>query len=80
MKPGSSSNLGAKYLITVIDIFAKYTWVKRLKDKKAKSIFCGFLEIVSETKHRPSKLWVDQRREFCKNANLSKTCYKRMTF
>ena len=80
MKPGSSSNLGAKYLITVIDIFAKYTWVKRLKDKKAKSIFCGFLEIVSESKHRPCKLWFDQRRDFCKNANLCKNCSTRMTF
>ena len=31
----SSKNWGAKYLLCVIDVFTKYAWVKRLKDKKS---------------------------------------------
>ena len=37
-----------------------YAWVKRLKNKKAKSVLYGFIEIVNESKRKPNKLWVDQ--------------------
>ena len=30
----SSKNRNVKYLLCVIDVFTKYAWVKRLKDKK----------------------------------------------
>ena len=33
----SSKNRGIKYLLCVIEVFAKYAWVKPLKDKKANS-------------------------------------------
>ena len=39
-----------------------------LKDKKAKTVFNGFIEIVIKSKHKPNKLWADQgRREFYNN-------------
>ena len=35
-----------------------------MKDKKARTVFNGFLKIVNESNCKPNKLWVDQRREF----------------
>ena len=37
-----SDNRGVKYLLCVIDVFAKYAWVKLLEEKKLKSFlwFC----------------------------------------
>ena len=32
----SSENKSVKYLLCVIDVFTKYTWVKPLKNKKGK--------------------------------------------
>ena len=53
-----------KYLLCVIDAFTKYAWVKPLKDKKVETVLIAFTEIVNESNHKPSKLWVDQEREF----------------
>ena len=43
-----SFNWGVKYLLFVIDVFTKIVWVKSLKDKKAKTVLHGFIEIVKE--------------------------------
>ena len=61
----SSKNPGIKYLLCVIDVFTKHSWVKPLADRKAKTVLYGFIEIVNESKYKPNKLWVDQKREFC---------------
>ena len=37
-----------------------------LKNKKVKTVLNAFIEIVNEFNHKPNKLLVDQRREFCK--------------
>ena len=50
--------------LCVIDVFIKYVWVKPLKDKKGKTVLNTFISIVSESNHKPNKLWVDQGREF----------------
>ena len=39
MRSLSYFNCGVKYLVYVIDIFTKYTWVKHFKDKKSLKIF-----------------------------------------
>ena len=44
--------------------FAKYAWVKPLKDKKSKTVFRAFTEIVNRSNCKLNKLWVDQGREF----------------
>ena len=60
MGPLSSKNRGVKkYLLFVIDVFLKYSWVKLLKDKKAKTILNGFIEIINKSKNKSNKLWVD---------------------
>ena len=56
----SKNKGGVKYLLCAIDVFAKCAWVKPLKDKKAKTVFNTFMEIVNESKRKPNKLKVDQ--------------------
>ena len=65
----SSKNKNVKYLLFFIDVFTKYAWVKPLKDKKGKTVLNAFLEIVNESNHKLSRLWVEQRRE----------CYNKLT-
>lgn len=38
MGSSSSKNLDIKYLLCVTDVFTKYTWVKNLTNKKAKTV------------------------------------------
>ena len=38
-----------------------------MKDKKAETVFNGFIEIVNESKRKTNKLWVDQGRELYDN-------------
>ena len=55
-------NRDAKYFLCLIDVIIKYTCVKPLKDKKAKTVLNGFIGIAIESKCKPSKLWVEQRK------------------
>ena len=48
IKPFFPFNLIAKYLLCLIEIFTKYACVKPLKDKKAKALPHGFIEIVTK--------------------------------
>ena len=41
-----SKNRGVKYLLCVIDVFPKYSWVKPLNDKKAKTILSSSRKII----------------------------------
>ena len=36
--------------------------LKPLKDKKAETVHHGFVETANETKFKPNKLWVDQKK------------------
>ena len=47
-----------------LNIFTKYAWIKPLKDEKGKTVINAFIEIEFESNCKPSKLWVDQGREF----------------
>ena len=42
MESLSSNNKNVKYLLYVIDVFTKYTWVKPLKDKNGKTVLNAF--------------------------------------
>ena len=53
MRSMFSKRWAVKYLLHVINVFIKYAWVKPLKDKK--SVFRGFIEMVTETKLKPNK-------------------------
>ena len=51
-----------KYLLCVIDVFTKYVWVKRLKDKKGKTVLNSSIAVVYESNRKPNKSWIDQGR------------------
>ena len=61
----SRCNKGIKFLLCVIDIFSKYTWIIPLKDKKKGiSIVKAFQSILKQSNRKPNKIWVDKGSEF----------------
>ena len=63
----SKFNKGFRFLLCIIDIYSKYTWVIPLKDKKGVSIADAFQKILKESNRKPSKIWVDKGGEFYNN-------------
>ena len=55
----SSRNKNIKYLLCVIDVFAKYAWANPLKEKKSETVLNAFIKMVNECSCKPNKLWVD---------------------
>ena len=43
----SEFNKGIRFLLCIVDIFSKYAWVTRLKDKKGITITNAFIKIVN---------------------------------
>ncbi|CAF1095684.1 unnamed protein product [Brachionus calyciflorus] len=58
----SKENKEHKFLLTVIDVFSKFAWVKPLKNKTSESILQALTEIFKSRK--PDKLQTDKGREF----------------
>lgn len=56
-------NKGVKYLLTVIDVFTKFLWLKPLKDKKPDGVQKAFAEIFAQGR-KPERLRTDQGKEF----------------
>ena len=56
----SSFNRGVKYLLSVINVFTKNAL--KLLGEKDETVLYGFIEIVNQSKRKPNKLLVDQRR------------------
>ena len=63
----SKFNKGIKYLLCVIDLFSRYSWVAPLKNKKGESVVEGFQIIFKNLRRKPNKIWVDHGSEFYKN-------------
>ena len=61
-------NKGLRFLLCVIDIFSKYTWVVPLKEKKAVSIINAFQKILNDSARKPNKTWVGKASEFYSNS------------
>ena len=64
MQKYSKWNKGIKYLLMVIDVFSKYSWIVALKDKKTESVSLAFDHIFKKSKRKPEKLWTDKGSEF----------------
>ena len=60
-------NRGIKYLLCVIDLFSRYSWVIPLKNKKGESIVEGFQSILNKSGRKPNKIWVDHGSGFSNN-------------
>ena len=48
----------------MIDVFTKYARIKPLKNKKAKTVLHGFVEIANKSERKPNELLVYQEKLF----------------
>ena len=64
----SKYNKRISYLLCVVDLFSKYSWVVPLKDKKGATITNAFQTTLDSSKRKPNKIWVDQGSEFYNNS------------
>ena len=53
-----------KFVLTVIDLYTKFAWVRKLKNKTGIEVKNAFENIMKESERIPKKLWVDQGSEF----------------
>lgn len=63
MSEYSAENDNVRYLLTCIDVFSKYAWVRCLKNKTGTSVAKAFEDILNEGRI-PVKLQTDQGTEF----------------
>ena len=64
----SKFNKRYRFLLYVIDIFSKYTWVVPLKDEKDVSIVDAFQKILHDSNRKPNKICIDKGSEFYNNS------------
>ena len=55
---------GIRYLLCANDLFSNYAWAVLLKDKKGVTVVNAFKSILSSSKRKPNKIWVDQGSKF----------------
>ena len=67
----SKFDKGFRFVLCVIDIYSKYSWVICLKDKKGSTIINAFQKILDESKRKPNEIWVDKGIEFCNRSITS---------
>ena len=60
----SKFDTGLRFLLCVIDIFSKNTWVIPLKGKKVITITNPFQKNLKALNHKPNEIWVDKGNEF----------------
>ena len=62
MQEFAKENNGYRYILTIIDVFSKYAWVKPIKNKTGKLVSEAFAEVFNERK--PDSLRTDKGKEF----------------
>ena len=72
----SKFNKGICFLSCALDIFSKYAWVIRLKDKRGITITNAFQKLLDESNHKPNKTGVDKGSEFYNRS--MKSCLEKM--
>ena len=63
----SKQNRNYKYILTVIDIFSKFSWCYPLKSKKSEEIINSFKDIFKKSKRKPTRIQSDEGTEFTNN-------------
>jgi len=66
-------NDGVRYLMTVIDTFTRYAFVRMLSDKSGPTVLAAFKHVLNEAKEKPHILVLDRGTEFT-NKNFVKFC------
>ena len=65
MRAIADENDGARYLLTVVDVFSKYAWAVPIKKKDAATATAGFAEVLRlATPRCPARLQTDKGLEF----------------
>ena len=64
MKLLSKYNKVIRFLLCVIDIYIKYSWIIPLKDEKGVTITNAFQKKNYESTCKPNKTWVDKSSQF----------------
>lgn len=77
MIPYAKENKNFKYLLTIIDTFSKYAWVKPILNKDSSSICVAVENIFIETKRIPKHIQTDHGKEFYNKTLviISHICY-----
>ena len=60
----SKFNKGFKFLLCVIDVYSKYTWVILLKDEKGITITNPFQKLLDKSNRKQNEIWADKGSEF----------------
>lgn len=60
----SKENQGFKYLLTVIDVFSKFAWVRPLLNKNNAALISAFESIFKKSLRKPKRLHTDDGKEF----------------
>ncbi len=60
----AESNNGVKYLLTAIDCFTRYAFVRPLKDKTSGTVLKAFQEIIESLEDKPKLVVCDKGNEF----------------
>ncbi|KAG8231305.1 hypothetical protein J437_LFUL006961 [Ladona fulva] len=55
MRDLKSENAGYGYILTIIDVFSKYSWAIPIKTKTASEVIAAFSKILSKSKRKPTK-------------------------
>ena len=77
MQAIARQNGGARYLLTVIDVFSKYAWVAPVKSKDAKTVTEAFHQVlVTAAPRHPGRLQTDKGKEFF-NSNFASLMKRR---
>ena len=66
-------NNGVKYLLTIIDTFTRYAWVRQLKDKSGPTVLNAFKSVLEEAGSKPIHLIIDRGTEF-NNEKFTEFC------
>ena len=59
-----SHNRGTRFLLTVIDVFSKFAFVRPLKRKTGEALVSAFSSILKESGRKPQRLQTDKGTEF----------------
>ena len=69
----AEENKNYKFILSVIDIYTRYAWLRLLKTKKALEVCTQFEDILSTVNEKPLTLYTDKGGEL-KNRLLEKLC------
>ena len=64
MQQYAEYNDGFRYILTVIDVFSKYTWARPLKTKTGAEVAGALSDIMSSSGRKSTHIWCDKGKKF----------------